>query len=432
MIQIYLSNLHCHEETDEVGADEPYVLVTGVDLAASVSVAGFPVPLPAFDVVRYGPFEDVDEGETHSAPGISQSFWGVTGRPATLDNPEQVIFVVALMENDDGDPEALRGIVKGIVGGSVLGTLSLNRTDKVTALIRDVNSALGTPTGAPNFDDKVGDPQELRFSREELIQAESGQTVSKTLAFEGDGGRYALTFEARKPSPPRVAFNPEDKFVVVMGNRILVLNGPAGQVFAHEIAGNTIGPVVGLTGARVAFNPQDKFVVVMGNRILVLNGPAGQVFAHEIAGNTIGPVVGLTGARVAFNPQDKFVVVMGNRILVLNGPAGQVFAHEIAGNTIGPVVGLTGARVAFNQQDKFVVVMGNRIFVIDDAGRVFAHEITGNTIGPGVRLAGPPVAFPQNRFVAVMGNRILVTVPDGAVFAHDITGNTIVPAVRLS
>jgi hypothetical protein len=82
MIQIYLSNLHCSEETSELSAsDEPYVLVTAVDLA---TVAGFPVPLPAFEVVRYGPFEDVDAGETHFAPGSAQSFWGITGRSAAF------------------------------------------------------------------------------------------------------------------------------------------------------------------------------------------------------------------------------------------------------------------------------------------------------------------------------------------------------------
>jgi hypothetical protein len=199
MIQIYLSNLHSHEETDEVGADEPYVLATAVNLASVVNVAGFPVPLPAFDVVKYGPFDDVDDEDTVYAPGISQSFWGVTGRPVALANPDQGIFVVGLMENDNGDPEALRGIVKGIVGGSMVGSLSLDRTDKVNALIRDVNSALGTPTGGPNFDEKIGGPQELRFSREELSRAEAGQTVKKTLTFEGDGGRFDLTFEARNP-----------------------------------------------------------------------------------------------------------------------------------------------------------------------------------------------------------------------------------------
>src|SRR4051812_21464396 len=102
MIQVYLSSLLCIDETSELSAsDEPYVLVITVDLASSVSIAGFPVPLPAFDVVRYGPFEDVDDGETHFAPGIAQSFWSITGRPTALADPDQVIFVVALMENDD-------------------------------------------------------------------------------------------------------------------------------------------------------------------------------------------------------------------------------------------------------------------------------------------------------------------------------------------
>ncbi len=194
MIQIYLRSLHSHEETNEVGADEPYVLVTAVDLASSINVAGFPVPLPAFDVVRYG-FDDVDDEETHPAPGASQSFWGINGQLADLADPETAIFVVSLMENDDGDPEALRGIVKGVVGGSILGSLTSNRADKVAALIRDVHSAMGTPTGAPNFDDKIG-IRELQFSADELRRAEAGQVVQQVIRIDGDGGRFELVFEA--------------------------------------------------------------------------------------------------------------------------------------------------------------------------------------------------------------------------------------------
>jgi len=195
MLQMYLSNIHCHEETDEVGADEPYVLVTAVNLTSSVPVPGFALPLPSFEVVRYG-FSDVDDEETHHAPGASRSFWGINGRPAPLTDPNGAIFVIGLMENDDGDPEAMRGVVKGIVGGSLLGSLTASRDDKVAALLRDVNSAMGTPTGAPNFDDKVG-LRELRFSADELRRAEAGEGVRVSIDINGDGGRYELTFEAR-------------------------------------------------------------------------------------------------------------------------------------------------------------------------------------------------------------------------------------------
>jgi hypothetical protein len=74
--------------------------------------------------------------------------------------------------------------------------LALARPAKVRTLIRAVDSARRIPTGAPNFDDPIGDPQELSFSSDELSRANAGQTVPKVMVFEGDGGRYTLTFEA--------------------------------------------------------------------------------------------------------------------------------------------------------------------------------------------------------------------------------------------
>jgi hypothetical protein len=205
MIQIYLTNIRHDEEIDDVVAAEPYVFVAAVNLGSFVEVGGFPVPLPAFEVVRYGPIGGVDvdidgdEGGTRSRPGTPRPFWGTDGNPAALADPDRAIFVVALMENDGIDPESLRGIVKGIVGASVLGTLSLSRTDKVAALIGGVNSASGSPNGEPHFDGRVGIPQELRFSSDDLARAEAGQPVSKTLVFRDNGGRYTLTFDARNP-----------------------------------------------------------------------------------------------------------------------------------------------------------------------------------------------------------------------------------------
>jgi hypothetical protein len=194
MIQIYLRKIHCHEETDEVGADEPYVLVTAVDLAPAQGSTPRP---PRFDVVRYG-FDDVDDEETHQAPGASRSFWGTNGKSAPLSDPDSAIFIVSLMERDSGNPDSLRTIVKGAAGAAVLGTLGAPREDTVAALLRDVRSAMGTPTGFPNLDDVVG-VSELRFTADELRRAEAGQTVQTSIHINGDGGRYELTFETRNP-----------------------------------------------------------------------------------------------------------------------------------------------------------------------------------------------------------------------------------------
>lgn len=258
MVQLFFSNLFCEEETNEAGSDEIYVLVTAVNLSALVNVAGFPVPLPAFDVVRYGPFGDVDQGERHFGVGSNQSFWGLGGAPAPLTDPGSVIFVVSVMENDDGDAENLRGILKGIVGGSVLGSLALDRANKVAALIRDVNSAIATPTGAPNFDDVVGTPQELSFTADELRLAEAGRPVSKSLVFSGDGGRYNVTFEAVNEFGVFGAIR--DKWVE-MGRTA----GPLGKPISDELPTfDGVGRFRNFEGGIISWHPETGPHIVWG------------------------------------------------------------------------------------------------------------------------------------------------------------------------
>ena len=133
----------------------------------------------------------------------------------------------------------------------------------------------------------------------------------------------------------------------------------------------------------IAANPRDKWVLTMGNRVLVITNDGGG-FAHDIVDNQIGAPFQL-GTGVAANPQDKWVLTMGNRILVIVND-GRVFAHDIVDNQIGAPFQL-GAGVAANPQDKWVLTMGNRILVIVNDGRVFAHDIVDNQIGAPFQLS---------------------------------------------
>jgi hypothetical protein len=188
MIYITLESFRCHTETDEVGADEPYMIVAAVDLRPPNS------PIPTSRVYRYGPFGDVDAKETHNVP--FQSFWGLGGEERALPNPDDAIFIVGLMENDNGDAENLRGIVSGIVAGTISTTLGADRTTLVNRLLQDINSSLKTVTGAPNFDDQVSHPRELRFTAGDIALAETGNPARQTLRVQGDGGDYSMTFKA--------------------------------------------------------------------------------------------------------------------------------------------------------------------------------------------------------------------------------------------
>ncbi|MEV0729811.1 hypothetical protein [Polymorphospora sp. NPDC050346] len=196
MIYIYLESFRCHTETDELGSDEPYMIVAAVDLRSSVNVQGISIPIPASRVFVYGAFGDVDEQETHQAP--FQSFWGLFGEERTLPNPDDAIFLAALMEWDDGNAHALRNIVAGSVNSALLASLGVtDRATRVGLVLQAFNSAIQTPTGGPSTDEWIGLGQEVRFTREDIVLAETGNPARRSLRYRGDGGDYTLTFAAR-------------------------------------------------------------------------------------------------------------------------------------------------------------------------------------------------------------------------------------------
>ncbi len=200
-INITITKIRCVEETDEVGNDEPYVIVVGVNLKTAI---------PQVEAKRYGPWKawsgslkvttpippgfDTDIGEIL---GIVWRWpcWGLNGNPAPIENPDDVIFLVAVMENDDGKPGTARELAKGAVFQALMSSTGMTREQRVSKCLHDMKDILATPTGAPNFDDLVG-IQELQLTRE-LLDVSAGTTF-KNLLFSGDGGQYRVRFEFSK------------------------------------------------------------------------------------------------------------------------------------------------------------------------------------------------------------------------------------------
>lgn len=201
-ITIALKSIKCLEETNEVGSDEPYVLVTGVNLKQAI---------PQVEVTRYGPWSDVDTGETRHTKVIPSNispevldalkqfvvfrtpFWGLDNEsPTVISHADDVIFVVSILEHDDGDPEAARSIVKGTAVATIGSSMGMKRQERTEKLIADIKSALAIPTGFPNFDDHIG-TKELRLSGKDLLRAALAPH-ERMLFFTGDGGHYKTTF----------------------------------------------------------------------------------------------------------------------------------------------------------------------------------------------------------------------------------------------
>ena len=78
---------------------------------------------------------------------------------------------------------------------------------------------------------------------------------------------------------------------------------------------------------KVAFNPQDRFLITIGNTLTVTTRN-GDVFGLDMSGHSIGEAFKFSGSKAAFNPQDRFVVTIGN-LLIVTTQNGDVFGHEV-------------------------------------------------------------------------------------------------------
>ena len=75
-------------------------------------------------------------------------------------------------------------------------------------------------------------------------------------------------------------------------------------MFGREVTGRIVGQPFRFSGSRIAFNPQDRFVVTVGN-LIVVTTRTGDAFGAEVSGHHIGPIVLLNPSDVqAFDAID--------------------------------------------------------------------------------------------------------------------------------
>jgi hypothetical protein len=157
------------------------------------------------------------------------------------------------------------------------------------------------------------------------------------------------------PDVPKIGFNPQDRFMVALGNTLVVVTSD-GSVFGADVVGSGQGrflePVVQLTGARIGFNPQDRFMMAAGDTLIVVAD--GNVFGSQVKGTR-------TGAFMGLSKDGK--------------PMGPVVKRELQ-----PVFPFGGAKIGFNPQDRFMVALGNTLVVVTSDGNVYGGQVTGQSL----------------------------------------------------
>jgi hypothetical protein len=202
-LTLTLTNFVCLDQSDDIRVfgfnvedDEPYALVFAVDLKI---VASIPVGATNSKMTLVGPLLDVDPGD-RSAP--ANVIWGLSNAPDMVTSANNLIVLVAMMENDSGSPDQARTVLETAAKAGLVANLpaftsqQIPRQELVSRIIAAMAGSMGAAkVGIPNPDDNIGDIQELRFFQYELDDIYKNQGPNeKSLTFEGDDAKYVLKF----------------------------------------------------------------------------------------------------------------------------------------------------------------------------------------------------------------------------------------------
>ena len=183
----------CHQASREVGHDEPYLLIASFDMLNIVNLGVVGVTLPAINVVKVGPWLGVGSGDTRYPSALSSAnrpaFWSLDAAPKPIAHPQDVIFLVAFMENDGSSPDAIRGGVRTNLLASRATNTNQQYTAYVTTMISNMTGAIevlrveGLGPTALNRDDLIGGVQQLALTTSDLDKLNRLEPVDKSLRF---------------------------------------------------------------------------------------------------------------------------------------------------------------------------------------------------------------------------------------------------------
>src|SRR5690349_10987689 len=146
-----VTQIECLVAKKELGPDEPYLLIATFDLTHTVSVVGLPVPIPAVNVVKIGPWSSVTYGETRPVGELPSThrpaFWDTEAKARPIAHPTDVIVLVAMMENDGSSPDAIRGAVRTALQAAMADNLNRAYSSLVTTMVSNMQGAIETSVG---------------------------------------------------------------------------------------------------------------------------------------------------------------------------------------------------------------------------------------------------------------------------------------------
>jgi hypothetical protein len=191
-ISAKVDRIVCHSAQDSsLVHDNPYLLIASFDMFQLVIGGVVSATLPDINVVKVGPWMGVDRDETHDASELAaqdrRAFWDLDGHARPIAQPQDVIFLVGLLENDGSSPDALRGGVRTDLRTALLANVGRSYSAYVSNMISNMKASIDTRTiaivtGGLNVDELFG-VQHLALTTDDLAQLNNLEAVQKSLRF---------------------------------------------------------------------------------------------------------------------------------------------------------------------------------------------------------------------------------------------------------
>jgi hypothetical protein len=168
---------------------EPYVVLTSIDLRP---------PRAEVEVLLYGAWQSTGPDDNADiAPLIwRKGLWELDLSAPPIERPNDIVFLVALIEHFDGEPCAFKSLIRNAVIKAVDDSVHLARKTRVACLIEALDRSIDCANGGPNLTSVV----EMPLSADDMMLLEARDSCRFVHSFCGYGGQYCLGIELKAAS----------------------------------------------------------------------------------------------------------------------------------------------------------------------------------------------------------------------------------------
>jgi hypothetical protein len=177
-----VKQIHCAAAGAEIGDQEPYLLIATVDRTPAF------LSVPALHCVLVGPWADMRAGSTRVAAASSPAFWDLDEERKIVADPQHAIFLIGVVENDGGSPDAIRSLVQTSLLASLAQNLQRDYDTLANTLVSAMTGAIDSFRGAG----RVGVAR-LNLTDYDLDRIDALRAHEKALTITGRNGSGDIT-----------------------------------------------------------------------------------------------------------------------------------------------------------------------------------------------------------------------------------------------